>query len=108
MFAALRAASRKRFLSERSAVPPLRSGGSAAAPASAEGNCDDGMVSVSLGTPEPRHLTVRVEAHGRRRRLTQGGGDRLDLLGDSLSQRASPSGTVEDQGGLRVPPSQGA
>src|SRR4051794_41312261 len=98
MIAARRAASTKRRLSELSAVAPAGWGGSPTL--SAEGDCDDGMVSVPLGTAEPCHLTMRVEADDRRYRVPQGGGDRLDFLRNALSQRTSPPRAVEDQRGL--------
>src|SRR4051812_2710558 len=100
MIAARLAASTKRRLRELSREPPGASGDTMED--SAEGNCDDGMVSVPLGSSEPRHLAMRVEAYDRRLRVPHGCRDRLHLLRDAVSERSSPAGAVEDERRLRV------
>src|SRR5947207_1933641 len=94
MIAARRAASTKRRLRERSTVPPLSA--SDASVLSGECDCDDCMVAVSLGTAKSRHFSMRVEADQWYCRISEGSGDRLDLLRYPLSQRAPAPRTVED------------
>src|SRR5581483_5720391 len=105
MIAARRAASTKRRRRDRSAAPPCTA---EAGKSSAERDRDDCMVAVSLGAPEPRHLTMRVEAHDRRRRAPESRYDRPDLLGDPLLEGPPPARAVEDDRRLWISPTEAA
>src|SRR5687768_14327619 len=105
MISARRSASTKRWRvrwaeSGPDPSPDPPSGGCTSAPGAeplAEGDDDDGMVSITLRAADPGDLSVGEEPRHRRVRLWQRVEQRLDLEAGGVSDRTLAPGAVEDQ-----------
>jgi hypothetical protein len=69
---------------------------------SAERNDDKAEVPVSLRTAHSPDLSAGIDARQRRRRIAEGGNDRLDLARrERITEPRAPRGAVEEHDGPR-------